>query len=140
MPADSSVLDNALIAKLGADAQLLAQCPNGVYWDEAPPGAKRFVVVSLITADDVSSFDQREGEDVRYLVKAVLLKGAGGDVALAAKRIDALLEGGTLTAAGYGGISITRESRIRMTEVDEDNPDLRWFHRGGQYRVFAGVA
>ena len=50
--ADSSDIANALIAKLGSDAELLALCPNGVYRDQAPPGATRFVIVSLMAGED----------------------------------------------------------------------------------------
>lgn len=132
---DSSLIDNALIAKLGADATLLGYCPNGVYWDEAPPGATRFVIVSFITEIDEAQFGGRAYEDALYLVKAVMLSTAGGNIQAAAARIDALLEDGTLTVSGYSHMVMHRESRIRITEVDDEDPSIRWFHRGGQYRV-----
>ena len=50
--ADTSDIAAALIAKLGSDSALLALCPNGVYWDQAPPGATRFVIVSLRHGED----------------------------------------------------------------------------------------
>src|SRR5262245_59398209 len=46
--ADSSDIDNALVAKLGADATLLANMTNGVYLDEGPPGATRLVIVKVL--------------------------------------------------------------------------------------------
>lgn len=133
--ADSSAIDNALIAKLAADATLLSYCPNGVYWDEAPPGSTRFVIVSLIDAFDEAVFGGRAIEDALYLVKAVALSTAGVNMQAAAARIDALLEDQTLTVSGYTHMAMHREARVRITEVDEMDASIRWFHRGGHYRV-----
>lgn len=132
---DSSDIDNALIAKLGADAPLLALMPNGVYFEEAPPGATRFVIVSLVDEHDEQMFGARAFEDAVYLVKAVALSTAAGDVKGAAARIDALLEHGTLTVSGYTTMLLRRESRIRITEVDQRDASIRWQHRGGRYQV-----
>jgi hypothetical protein len=132
---DSSAIDQALIAKLGADATLLGLMPNGVYWEEAPPNSTRFVIVSLIDELDARSFEGRSHEDALYLVKAVALSTTNANMAAAAARIDALLEGGTLTAAGYSHMAMHRESRLRITEVDDADPSIRWYHRGGNYRV-----
>ena len=41
-------VDDALVAYLNADAQLRASLPDGAYYAEAPPGAKRFLVVELV--------------------------------------------------------------------------------------------
>jgi hypothetical protein len=139
MPSDSSDVDNALIAKLGADATLLALMPNGVYLDEAPQGSTRFVIVSLIDEHDAAMFEARAFEDALYLVKAVALSTAGGNVKDAAARIDVLLENGTLAIAGYKLMTMSRESRIRSTEVDEVDGSIRWQHRGGRYRVQVSV-
>ena len=68
---DSSDVDNALVAKLGADVTLLGYMPNGVYFDKAPAAMTRFVIVSLATHDDVRQFGGRAFEDALYLVKAV---------------------------------------------------------------------
>ena len=132
---DSSDIDNALIAKLGADSTLLALCPNGVYWDEAPPGATRFVIVSLAEEADEAVFGGRAFEDALYSVEARMLSTAGGDIKAAAARIDALLDEQTLTATGYTWMTMHREGRIRQTEVDEVDPAIRWYRRGGNYRV-----
>ncbi len=137
--ADSSAIDNALMAKLGADATLLAICTNGVYWDEAPPGSTKFVIVSLVDEVDEPTFGGRAYEDALYLVKAVALSTAGANMQTAAARIDALLEDQTLTVSGYTHMVMHRESRVRMTEVDEVDADIRWFHRGGHYRVQQSV-
>ena len=134
---DSSNVDNALIAKLGADSALLALVPNGVYFDEAPAGSTRFVVVSLVDENDEPMFQGRAFEDAQYLVKAVVLNGSGGNAKAAAARIDALLEGGDLTVTGYSLMSMRRVARVRYTEVDEQDSSIRWQHRGGRYRVMA---
>src|SRR5678816_383390 len=135
MSVDSSLIDNALIAKLGADATLLAICTNGVYWDEAPSGSTKFVIVSLVDELDEPQFQGRAYEDALYLVKAVALSTSGADIKAAAARIDVLLEDQTLTVAGYTHMVMNRESRVRITEVDDIDPSIRWFHRGGNYRV-----
>lgn len=134
---DSSAIDNALMAKLGADATLLSYCTNGVYWDEAPPNSTKFVIVSFIDEVDEAVFQQRGYEDGLYLVKAVMRDqgSSASTMAAAAARIDTLLEDTTLTVAGYTHMVMHREARIRMTEVDEIDPSIRWQHRGGHYRV-----
>jgi len=136
---DSQDIDTALLTKLSGDATLLALLPNGVWFDEAPPGSKRFVVVSLVDENDEQRFGARAAEDARYLVKAVMLTTASptanADIKAAAARIDVLLDNQTLTATGYASMLVERESRIRLTEVDDVDPTVRWYHRGGQYRV-----
>jgi hypothetical protein len=134
---DSSDIDTALLAKLNADATLLGLLPNGAHWDEAPPGSTRFVIVSLIEEHDEPRFGSRSHEDALYMVKAVALTTAitAANMRAAAARIDVLLEQGTLTPTGYSLMAMQREERIRITEVDDVDPDIRWFHRGGRYRV-----
>jgi len=136
---DPSVITNALIAKLGADATLLALVPNGVYYAEAPPGSTRFVIVTLVDGDDVQQFGGRSYEDALYAVEARMLSTAGGNIAAAAARIEVLLEGQSLTAAGYTWMDMHRESPIRTTETDDADPSIRWYRRGGQYRVQMSV-
>ena len=133
---DSSDIDAALVVKLASDAALLALCPNGVYVDEAPSGATRFVIVSLVDEADEAVFGGRAIEDALYLVEARMLSTiAGANIKAAAARIDALLEDQPLTVAGYTGMAVFRESRLRTTEVDDQDSTLRWYRRGGHYRV-----
>lgn len=134
---DSSLIDNALIALLGADITLLALVPNGIYYDEAPPNSTRFVIVSVVDQHDEPMFNGRAFEDTLYLVKAVMRSDANGDIKAAAARIDVLLEQQPLTVSGYNVSCMRRESRVRMTEVDEIDQSIRWFHRGGRYQVVA---
>lgn len=135
---DSSDIDNALAAKLGADSTLLSLMPNLVHFDEAPEGSTRFVIISLVDETDERRFEGRSHEDALFMVKAVGKSIKGDpmpDVKAAAARIDQLLEGGTLTVPGYTPMAMHRESRIRYSEVDEANTAIRWYHRGGNYRV-----
>lgn len=137
---DSSLVDDALVQKLLNDSQLKQLMPDGVYWDEAKTGAKRFVIVSLVDENDAATMGKgRSIEDALYLVKAVELASAGANIRAAAKRIDQLLDDGTLTIDGYELMSISRDSRVRSTEVDEVDPTIRWQHRGGRYRVQVAV-
>lgn len=139
---DSSDIDAALVAKLGADATLLSYCQNGVYVDEAPQGATRFVIVSLIDEVDEAVFGGRAFEDALYLVEARMLSTASGNIKAAAARIDALLEDQPLLfgspptpVPGYVWMTMHRESRVRATEVDAVDPSIRWYRRGGHYRL-----
>jgi hypothetical protein len=136
---DSSAIDNALVALLGSDTTLLSYCPNGVYWDEAPPNSTKFVIVSLIDEADEATFGGRAYEDALYLVKAVALSTAGANMQAAAARIDTLLNDQMLTVSGYTHMVIHRESRVRITEVDDEDASIRWLHRGGYYRVQQAV-
>lgn len=140
MAGDSSDIDAALLAKLGADATLLAICANGVKVDVGEADDTKFVIVSLVDEADAPMFGGRALEDTLYLVKAVMYFKAGVNMALpdikgAAARIDALLENQPLTVAGYSYMTMRRESRVRFTEVDDEDTSIRWFHRGGNYRV-----
>ena len=134
--ADTSDIASALIAKLGSDAELLSLCPNGVYWDEAPPGSTRFVIVAFINAIDRGVFGKRAIEVGIYLVEARMLSTVqGANIKRAAARIDELLEDQPLTVAGYTWSTMHRLEPVRLTEVDEVDPSIRWNRRGGQYFV-----
>lgn len=137
--ADSSNIDAAIIATLVNDTTLRGYLPDGVYFDEAPPNATKFVIVSLVDAVDEAVWKDaapfRAIEDALYLVKAVMLGKGGGDIGAAAARIDALLDDASLSITGYTLMAIARESRVRYTEVDDVDPTIRWQHRGGHYRI-----
>jgi hypothetical protein len=145
---NSTDIDNALIAKLGADAALLTLMPNGVYYQNAPPGSKKYVLVSLADSVDQPMFGGRAWESVLYLVKAVewasTINTPNVNIGPAANRLDALLDPqpplppATLTIPGYGLMVIRREGRrIRDDEYDEKDPTIHVQHRGGFYRVWA---
>jgi hypothetical protein len=138
MPSDSSAIDNALVAKLGADPALLALCPNGAYWDEAAANATAFVVVSLVDELDVDEFGRTAYEDALYAVE-VRFKASVTNAQAAAARVQALLHDQPLVVAGYTWMTMHRESRIRVTEVDAVDPSIRWYRRGGNYRLQMSV-
>lgn len=144
--ADSSAIDNALMALLAGDTTLMGIATDGVFWDEAPPQATRFVIVSFVDEVDWMEESGRGMEDGLYLVKAVILKQREPATSPpmtasqeAADRIDTVLEGATLLASGYTPMTVARESRIRYTDVDDANNTIRWFHRGGHYRVLMSL-
>lgn len=135
---DSQEIDTALLTKLSSDTTLLNLMPDNVWFDEAPPGSKRFVRITLVDETDVQMFGGRAAEDAQYLITAVALStapSAAANIKAAAARIDALLDNQPLAATGYASMLLQRESRIRTLEVDDVDPTVRWFHRGGTYRV-----
>lgn len=148
---DSWAIDNAIIAKLAADATLLTFVPNGVYWQVAPPDTatqqmRQFVVVSLSSTEDGRRQGSRGREEVIYEITAVVLgtvPNAAATARQAAARIDAVLDPqppappASLTVAGYAASAIYREPdfRIHNIEVDDVDPTIRWYWYGGHYRV-----
>jgi hypothetical protein len=135
--ADPVEVDKAVIARLLADAPLMAICNDGIYWDIARHGATRFVIVSLVDHADTDTFNGAAYEEFEYFVKAVVLSTTGADVNTAAARIHAALQDAPLTPVGYTTMRCRRSGRIPpMTEPDDDNPDARWQHRGGRYSVW----
>lgn len=137
---DSSDIDQALIAKLQADAALAALARPGlfVFWeDEVPANASGFISVSLVDHEDVPIFEGTGTEDALYLVKWVELSGTVKNAKAGAARIQALLHLGTLTVAGYHLLVMRRRSRIRLAEPLPEDPSKDWYHRGGRYQVMA---
>lgn len=137
----STDIDTALVSKLAADTTLAGLMTDGVYVDVAPIGMKRFVIVSLLDADDEDMFGGRAFENALYLVKAVDQNTSPTTARVAAARIDAILDPqppnppATLNVAGYGLMRIRRETRLRTVEVDEADATIRWQHIGGHYEV-----
>jgi hypothetical protein len=138
---DSSDIDSALVAKLAADATLTTLMPGDVWIDEGPPGLTRLVIVSLVDEVDVDKFGGTAFEDGLYLVKAVEKKPAtgSGNIKAATARIQVVLHDQPLVVAGYTHMTMHREARVRSTEVDEQDEAIRWWHRGGRYRVQQSV-
>lgn len=138
-PPDSSDIDAALVALLLADATLAGLMPDGVWLDEAKAGKQRFILVTLISHEDIPKFGAPQQrcayEDALYMVKGVELQSAANNSKAAAARIHRLLEDGALTVPGYTFMKMHREERIRRTEVDALDSTIRWSHRGGYYRV-----
>jgi hypothetical protein len=148
MPVDSGEIDNAVLARLNADATLRALMPGGAYFDLAPANGTQYILASITQADDARSFGSRAYEAPLYLVKAVVLStvpDALVKIRQAAARIDLLLDPQpgdppvTLTVPGYGLMTSQRDihlARVRHTERDDVDPNIRFFHRGAHYRVW----
>lgn len=132
---DSSEIDAALVAALAGDGTLSALTTDGVWMDMAPNGKTKFVIVSLIIHEDMNSFDGRALERATYLVKAVEQNVSGAITKAAALRIDEVLQDQPLTITGYTHLVTRRVERVRYTEVDDVNADIRWQHRGGRYEI-----
>ena len=136
---NSGAIDQAIIGTLQADATLAALIPDGVYFNLAAPGKKRFGLVGIFEAVDVGIFGQRGWEDTLYFVKAVGLSTVTtlANMKAAAHRIDELLERAPLTVTDYAFMACVREERLADTVPDPIDASLFWFHFGGHYRVTA---
>jgi len=133
---DSGAIDEAVLALLRADSVLAGLLPDGIYFDIADPGSTRYAVVTIVTAVDQAQFGGRLWEDVIYLVKATMFGSSqASQLRQAAARIDELLEDQPIVATGYAWMSSYRVLRVRYPEVDQHDPTIRAFHRGGQYRI-----
>jgi len=141
MPPDTSAIDAALLDRLGADALLKTLAPHGVWFDEAPAGAIKFVIVSLVDAVDVDQHGGHAYEDLLYAVEYRELKQAEAQskARQAAQRIRELLDDQPLTVTGYTWMATYRERPERHTEVDDLDASIKWNRRGGQYRVQMAV-
>lgn len=137
---DSSDVDAAVVSRLLHDVTLAGLLPDGVYWDVAAHGKTRFVIVSQVIHEDTPMLQADAYEVFTYLVKAVELTTSGANIGAAAARIQTLLNNATFPVTGYGLMSSHRIERVRYTEVDDENADLRWQHRGGRYEVWVSAA
>lgn len=138
---EGSGVDNALVEHLLDDPALAAALPDGAYYAEAPPGAKRFLRVELISHDDSGVYSGGDGfQTMTYLVRAVALSSLITETTMdtIAEQLYARLQDAALPVAGYpAGVTITRATRIRDTVPDLIDKTLRWYHRGGQYVAHA---
>ena len=135
--ADVAAVDAALIGVLASDATLAALLPDGVYLDVAPSNKTRFVIVQQQTHEDVEGFVSALYETCQYRVTARVLEATGVNVNAAAARIHALLHDQVLTSvAGYVHMATLRIERVKFTEVDAIDNDIRWQIAGGDYEVF----
>jgi len=134
--ADGAAVESALIAQLSGDAALHALMPDGVFIDLAPSGRTRFVIVSLEIHHDNYQFRSAAFEEATYLVKAVERSTSPSNANDAAARIHELLEDVALTIDGYTHMVTERLERVVYTDVDPENQDTRWQHRGGRYAVW----
>ena len=130
----------AILSGDTGDGGLMTLMTDGVYIDVAPSGKTKFVIVSLVIAQDDYVFEGQAWERSLYLVKAVELNPSGTTVKTAAARIHELLQDIPLTITGFTHMLTRRAERVRYTEVDPDDQDIRWQHRGGRYNIFVSPA
>lgn len=135
--ANLAAVDAALVSVLAADAQLGALLPDGVFLDVAPSNKTRFVIVQFQTRDGVEAFGAAAlYEEFRYRVTARVLETTGVNADAAAARIHTLLHDAPLTGiAGYTHMETLMVERIKATEVDAIDNDIRWQHAGGDYEI-----
>lgn len=145
--AEPDEIDEAVIAKLKASSDLMTlfaytdaqgNVSGVVYFDVAPPGIPKFVLVSLVIGQDEDVFGETDAadQDNLYLVKAVAQASDEAVVKEGARLIHSALQKQALTISGYSHMVTKRVERVRYTEVDDDT-DIRWQHRGGRYQVMA---
>lgn len=137
--ADEGDVYAAISAKLSGDATLMSLMTDGVYQDVAPANTTKVVIISRQADDRTYGIDRLLAyEDFTYAVKAVIKDKSGVTVRQAATRIKALLHDATLTFTGYSlmRIHLSEDNAvIRYTEVDPDDSDARWQHRGWLFDV-----
>ena len=135
---DSAALETAILAVLQGDATLAAIVTDGIYFDVSASGKTKFGIVSLSTHHDERTFDGVIEQAV-YIVKAVILNTSPSTARTAAARMHTLLEGVQLSVTGFDHLALRRTERIRYTEVDPENNDIRWQHQGGRYLAWVSA-
>jgi hypothetical protein len=125
----------AILQILQQDAPLRALMPDGAWFAEAPPGATRFVILSLVSSMDTPIFGGPAYKESVYLVEARALMTSGADVESAFARITTLLTDAQLTITDYGAMLVQFEEELEMVEVDQIDPSIRWNRCGGHLHV-----
>jgi len=135
--ANVAAVDAALVAVLANDAALLALLPDGVYLDNPPANATRFVIVQYQIHEDVEGFRAPLYESFLYGVTARVLETSVATANAAALRIHELLQDQILTGiAGYTHMSTLRVGRVQTRDIDPIDNDIRWQIAGGDYEIF----
>jgi hypothetical protein len=125
----------AVLQILQQDTALRVLMPDGAWFAEAPPGATRFVVLSLVSSMDTPIFGGPAYKESVYLVEARALMTSGADVESAFARITTLLTDAQLTITDYGAMLVQFEEELEMVEVDTIDPSIRWNRCGGHLHV-----
>jgi hypothetical protein len=125
----------AILQILQQDTALRVLMPDGAWFAEAPPGATRFVILSLVSSMDTPIFGGPAYKESVYLVEARALTTSGADVESAFARITTLLTDAQLTITDYGAMLVQFEEELEMVEVDTIDPSIRWNRCGGHLHV-----
>jgi hypothetical protein len=125
----------AILQILQQDTALRVLMPDGAWFAEAPPGATRFVILSLVSSMDTPIFGGPAYKESVYLVEARALMTSGADVEAAFARITTLLTDAQLTITDYGAMLVQFEEELESVEVDDIDPSIRWNRCGGHLHV-----
>jgi len=129
-----NAIDVALVTKLG-DATLAALAPGGIWLTQAPPAMNAtHIVYTLATGDNEQQFGGIAWKERYYTIEAIATTKAAADAAAA--RIDALLDGGTLTITGQICMKVEAQGD-EIKDVEDLNGDTRYYHSGDTYLVMA---
>ena len=135
--ANAAAVDAALFAALAADAPLQTLLPDGVYFDVAPASKTRFVIVQLQTHLIEEGFGMELYEVFQYRITARGLMTTGVDANAAAFRINQVLSWLPLAPIdGYTHMETLQVERVKFTEVDAIDNDIRWQIAGGDYEIY----
>jgi len=139
-------VDSALVNFLMSDngpGGLMKLMPDGIFFDVAASSATQYVLIKVQASENERVFGGVGIERPLYLVKAVARNTSGASTHDAAARIDLLLngdrgQGGSFPGpTGFARCASSRVEYIRYAEIDTEDPDARWQHRGGLYDVHA---
>lgn len=128
--------DRWLKSVLGSDATLAALTPK-VYKLPAPQGAQLpYAAFNMLSAVDLQAVGTaRVWSDMLYVVRAIFETNTlGGNLELAANRIDVLLQAASGSASSGVVWACVREQPF---EMEENNAGQELRHLGGIYRIFA---
>jgi hypothetical protein len=129
----------ALVDAIKAYAPIAAIASDRVWEDPAPqdPLGQETVKVIVSLQTMPSEFAGGASHDEGwYAVQAVGPAAQVSQIRQLARWIDALLNNGPLTLAGFKVMGATRDSRLRRTEPEVGTGGVRWLWQGGLYRIF----
>lgn len=118
------VADSTLVGLLGGTAVFNGLAPQGSTYPQ--------VQFSLSSGIDDNESERRSKQFV-YLVKGVSQGGGMTAAGAIDDRVDAILNGSSLTVSGWHVFWMRRESDVRYAEQADDGKS--YFHAGGLYRI-----
>lgn len=136
--ADPADIYAVIALRMTSDAPLTALLPDGVFRDVAPAGVTRAVIISKQADGRAYMFNATAYEEFTYMVKAVHKSTIGTTANQAAARIKALLHEQVFAINGYTLMNCQvaeDNARVEFVEVDPDDSDARWQHRGWLFDV-----
>jgi hypothetical protein len=132
------VADQFIYGKLFGDSALTAIVGSRIYADSVPQSATRpYVLFQMLSGIDRRTVGpNRLLTNLLYLVQVVAESTSyAGDMATAAKRIDAVLHAASGTTTDGSTYACVREEPFRLAERLADNTEIR--RLGGRYRILS---